>query len=423
MPVVGRQPNSLEEEEEPVGRRLASLVPVLLLGAVGCILLGMRDCNRPPPAPVQPPAEAVTNAPSTAAETTPAVVAPVTNAAPGSDAALQSFALYRRDLRDADFVGASNALRSVDARLGGEVSRTAFWDANLPADRRLTLTLAQVCQTCTNGVCWRCEGRGQCESCSGAGVCPNCHGQSLRSARCTACLCNTCKGNGRCDGCQGQGLVRCLACAGSGSTAIQERIPCPACGGSGQRRGLARAGSDQSAPFTCLTCRGNGNRTVSHFGTCPTCSGRGRMACTRCSGSGRCASCSGMGRRAVCRTCSNTGQAQRTCPQCKGTSRCVDCKGSGHCPVCEGARSCARCKGAGIIRQWEFPIDSKWIMDPAGFIVFDSTSGQREASGTDTGQHELHLLGHRLVFDLREGELLWISNGDARAQVKKLFWP
>ncbi|MCE9615730.1 MAG: hypothetical protein K8T26_15790 [Lentisphaerae bacterium] len=414
----------LGAEPEPAGfRPAAGIIPILILGCIGCVLFGIRDCHRSsPPAPVPSLAPTNTLAPVVSATPTPEAVAPSSREAAALRGATEAFGRYRQLVFNADFIAASNAFRSIDTRLPSADLQTNFWAQTLPDAHRASLTLASLCLVCPEGKCWRCRGEGSCTTCSGSGTCQTCKGQSARMARCKACLCATCGGTARCRACRGQALVLCSGCGGSGSSSITERTPCAACQGSGTRSGLQR-GDRYATPLKCLTCRGTGKREVSRFGPCTACNGRGRIACSACRGSGRCATCTGRGHRIPCAVCKDTGQVRLECRQCNGSGRCADCAGSGRCNTCNGAKLCPKCVGTGLIRQMSLVVDQAWLSQARGYIVSDAKTGEKLATGSGDGEQLITIRDRSLTISNAPTELIWISTDGSFGGAKSLMMP
>lgn len=390
----------------------AGVVTVLMLGFVGCILFGMRDCRQTTPPVVPTLAQlapqtnlvVVTPTPLPATNTTPAIKREVD----ALGEANANWARYMALIGSADFDSASNVLQTITARLSTSELQERFWDSAIPKSARGTLGLFRMCLLCAQGQCWRCQGEGACAACSGSGLCATCKGVSAKFSRCMECRCKRCAATGRCTACSGQALVRCDSCAGTGSTSIAVHVPCASCGGDGTRSGLQRA-SGAASQTRCLTCRGAGQREVSQYRTCPVCTGKGRVPCPACSGNGRCPACTGQGRNTPCAACGSTGQLRHECQTCKGAGRCQECKGTKSCATCSGAGSCPKCAGHGLTEHLQLPVDRRWLSQARGYVVSDARTGARLASGYSEGPQTITVRDRQLTFTVPTNTLLWIS--------------
>jgi hypothetical protein len=403
------KPTKPDLEPTP-SRRWASLIPILILGGVGCILIGLRDFGRAPNAlaPDAPPA--LTNGTATTEAATTNASSPVkTLAADQNEAATRAFLLYENLLRNGEVAAARVALQSIDAALPSKNQRDAFWLRMIPTHTRTALVLATFCPACTNGACPTCTGSGVCEICSGSRRCQQCEEHPVQTLRCTLCRCSPCAGTGRCTVCRGLKNQRCPNCAGGGGTAVPRNEPCESCGGDGVRDGLKR-GSGNSKGIACVTCRGTGKRSISRFAACPACKGQGSIACDACQGTGTCVTCKGRGRAATCPNCIGKGIIHERCRHCGGNGGCTPCRSSGRCSTCSGRRLCARCNGAAIQRDLTLPARADWFSQPFGYVIMDSSRPAPAASSPLVGAHTIEAAAHTLKLQISERELLWVSD-------------
>lgn len=402
------------ELQPPPSPRWAGLVPILILGCVGCILIGLRDCGHVPGTSTADTGAAPTNgiaAPAAAVAPAPTAVGARTNAAASlqDEAATRGFLLYEKLVRNGEVTAARVALQSIEAALPSKARHDAFWDRMLPADTRTALVLATFCPACTNGACATCKGTGICDICNGTRRCQQCDNRPIQDLRCTICRCAPCAGTGRCTVCRGLKTQRCPNCAGGGGTAVARNQPCEACGGDGMRDGLKR-GSGTSKGIPCVTCRGTGTRSISRFSACPACKGLGVIACSACQGTGACAICKGRGRAATCPNCIGKGIIHERCRHCGGSGGCTPCRSSGRCAACAGRRLCPRCSGAGILREVTLPARADWFTQPFGYVVMDPSRTAPAASSPLIGTHTVDAAAHQLKLAINDRELLWVSD-------------
>ncbi len=329
---------------------------------------------------------------------------------------------YLRHLRQGDLIQAEATFRALNALLGeGERSRT-FWEELLPSEFRLTLHLAVLCVTCSDGLCPSCQGKGICSICSGTGLCPACKGVGGEWKPCLQCLCPSCNGTGICPDCRGRGTLQCPVCKGTGEGPLEQRfVPCPSCKGLGYKEGMLRADGTRDR-YTCLLCKGAKGTTYSLRTPCSNCGGTGRIPCGKCGGTGRCATCKGVGRILPCPVCKGTGRYLEPCPVCDGQKTCPACKGTQHCPVCHGSGRCPECQGRNAVVRHRFPVDRRWLSEPEAILTLADRQGIRRISERKTLYSET--IENRMVsLEAPEGTILWLSSAENLGRVRELFKP
>lgn len=374
------------------------------------VILALTSCSKQPPPP-PPPA---------------AAPAPVAQPAEDPDAAskqaelsreerikaiaLDKFELYERKIKVADFPRAEAALRDLRSVFDLESEYKTFWDKSIPSSQRIVLTLMSLCETCKDGKCPTCHGAAKCETCKGTGKCGNCDNRPVRTSICRSCICSSCSGTGKCRNCGGFQNKKCAACAGYGTISGTSSIECGRCGGAGSTPGLK--GPMAATRIKCLTCNGTGKVAKRILNVCSVCSGKGRLPCTACAGTGRCATCQGAGRNAACPICGGAGQTVHKCPQCDGTGKCIKCDGSGQCIACHGSGKCFECDG-GVVRIYDFPVNSKWMTIAEGHILFDSRLNKIVDRSEKPGFREVKYKDLNLSVIVNPGQIVFIATQPA----------
>ncbi|MEI6972028.1 MAG: hypothetical protein WCL44_10990 [bacterium] len=248
-------------------------------------------------------------------------------------------------------------LRDIEASLKSDQVRDEFWNHVLPAGRRQTVLLLQVCQACTDGRCKECRGAGVCATCKGEKKCPECGGVGVRRAACTLCLCVGCKGTGFCSNCLTQKSFQCAKCEGKGYSIETESSECKKCGGVGKVAG----GFNNELMRPCAVCNGRGKFEKRKRIVCPGCQGRRTLPCPLCNGSGKCSVCQGRKRIVGCSVCKDTRTVSTQCSRCAGAGKCPDCAGKPSCIKCGGTGKCTVCEGEKFLRVASVVADSTWM--------------------------------------------------------------
>ena len=387
-------------------------IALSLLAAVAL----QSGCSQPTPPP--PPAAPAAPAQAKAPEKRPDTKATLSREERVRAIAKDKFELYERKIKVADFPRAEATLRDLRAVFDMESDYKGFWAEAIPEDQRIGLSLMSLCETCKDGLCPLCKGGTKCEACKGEGKCGNCDGRPVRKQACRACICTGCSGTGKCRACSGFKNKKCSTCQGYGTVGGTATTECKRCGGSGQVRGLK--GPKGVSTLNCLTCKGTGKVPIRTLSMCGTCQGKGSNPCPKCGGVGRCASCKGAGRNASCAHCGGAGQTVHKCPQCDGNGKCISCEGAGHCKKCHGSGKCFECDG-GVVRLYDFPVNSKWVTMKEGFILFDSRRDKVARKGDKIGFTEIKYEDLRLSFIVNKGQIVFIATQPAFDRVVSII--
>lgn len=406
--MVGSPFNSESAFGSGMVRRTVGIVCALGL----MLLVGCSEPKPPPPEPAAPVAAAPAEAVPAVAESEPEVLPQTREAV--------FFAEYAKQLRAGDLIQSFAHLTALKGALRGDNLDDPFWIENLPEESRLTLLVATLCVTCSDGACQQCQGKTLCPDCSGTGLCAACKGIGGDRKICTRCTCKSCGGNRHCITCKGRRFVACSTCGGSGIGRIEKKFePCPSCGGSGYQDGLKKAGGTASR-LRCIRCNGTKGvmNTVKH--PCPTCGGSGRQPCTACRATGACPTCQGLGRDANCPICQGVGYYLEPCPACKGQKVCPACNGNKVCSLCHGQGTCRDCLGRNLVVRYRMPIDRRWLLRPDIRLIrpeMDRLVWETPTHATVSAT----IKGRTVSTDLPEASVIWISSVEELRRIREIF--
>jgi len=236
-----------------------------------------------------------------------------------------------------------------------ELSNKADIKKAIPEDKGCLLNIFGLCQSCRDGKCSECKGKGNCGNCDDIANCTQCLGLPRTTSICESCICRSCGGNRICRSCHGNKQVNCSTCRGTGWGSGTTSVQCTNCKGKGQLNYQISRGQ-----YTCTSCRGTG-KIAGARQKCSACRGTAKVNCNSCIASGRCSTCHGRGRTMNCKDCAGSNQIVKICTTCNGSGKCRYCGGKNVCSTCQGNKYCKLCNGLSIRPALSIWIDKSWL--------------------------------------------------------------